>query len=335
MSDTRLHAVSDKEAKRLGKLLAKRADALRRFRARYRHNPESARAMLGALHRLTVRFTAGEHDETTFPWELLVDRDLAQLMWSTAAASMSAATATRDASALRVMLDCCHRAGILSYDQYRDAAQFVAKGGTPRPPAGTYLTTGELGAMLGACESGPGNHATGVRDAALIMFLAGSGPRRMEVVNVDLRDLHMEELKVWLGRTKGGKPRDAWLHPSAAAHLDRWLSVRGDAPGPLFVPLSRTGRPMLEHGALSSHQVWKIVRDRGAQAGIHGLTPHDMRRFLISHLLPTTDVTLVARIVGHARISTTAKYDRRPEEDQRRAIASLDLPGIGAVAATA
>ncbi|MDM7853658.1 tyrosine-type recombinase/integrase [Cellulomonas alba] len=326
MNATTLHAVTAKEAHRLAKTVARRADALGRFRGRYRHNKESSRAMTGALRRLAMRFSDGQHDETSFPWELLVDRDLAQLMWSTVAAGVSAATATRDASALRVMLQCCYRAGLLTYEQYRDAITFEAKGGLPRRPAGTYLTTAELGAVLEACMTGPGNDATGVRDAALIAFLAGSGPRRNEVVNVDLADLDLPELKAWLGTTKGGAPRDAWLHPAAADYLDRWLEIRGGQPGPLFVPLSRTGRPLVGHGPLSSHQVWKIVRTRGEQAGITGLAPHDMRRFLISHLLPTTDITLVARIVGHARVSTTAKYDRRPQEAQRLAIASLDLP---------
>lgn len=329
MNDTRLHAVTAKEAKQLRKLAARRADALARFRARYRHNPESSRAMLGALHRLAVRFSGGTLDERTFPWELLVDRDLVQAMWSTVADDYSAATATRDASALRVMLQCCERAKILTYEQYRDAVDFEAKGGTHRPPPGTYLTTQQLGAVVHACENGAGNLVTGIRDAALITFMAGSGLRRMEVENVQLSDLNLAELRMWLGRTKGGRPRDAWLHPAAARSLERWLQVRGDEPGPLFVPLSRTGRPLHGRGPLSNHQIWKIVRTRGAQAGIPGLTPHDMRRFLISHLLPTTDITLVARIVGHARISTTAKYDRRPQEQLRRAVATIDLPGPG------
>ncbi len=327
MSGVQLHAVTPSEAKRLSKTIAKRAEALRRFGARYRHNAESSRAMLGALRRLAARFSDGLHDETTFPWELLVDRDLTQLMWSTVADGFSMATAARDASALRVMLQCCQRAGLLTYEQYRDAIDFDAKGGTPRPPAGRYLSTPELARVLHACMHGPGNAQTQIRDAALIMFLAGSGPRRMEVEHVQLQDVHAEEFRVWLGRTKGGAARDAWLHPSAMQALERWLQVRGDAPGALFVPLSRTGRPLVEHGALSSFQIWKIVRARGAQAGIPGLTPHDMRRFLISHLLPTTDVTLVARIVGHARISTTAKYDRRPQQHMRDAVATLTLPG--------
>ena len=319
-----LHALDAHEAKKLGNLLTRRADALGRFKARYRHNPESARSMTGALRRLCERFSDGEYDETTFPWELFVRRELAEMMWSIVASNYATATATRDASALRVMLACCERAGLLTYEQYRDAASFEAKGGVPRPPAGTYLSTSDLGAIIRSCAR-RGGPITGIRDEALLMFLAGSGPRRMEVEHVQLSDVHLSRLHVFLGHTKGGKPRDAWLHPSAAASLRRWLEVRGDEPGPLFVPLSRT-RPLLDHGALSAHQIWKIVRARGQEAGFSGVTPHDMRRFLISHLLTTTDVTLVARIVGHARVSTTATYDRRPEELQRAAVATIALP---------
>lgn len=84
-------------------VIALRAKALDRFKARYKHRPESQRAMVGALRRLTTGFTGGRFDETTFPWELLVEEDLTRDVCSGAAEGYARRTAVKDASALRVM----------------------------------------------------------------------------------------------------------------------------------------------------------------------------------------------------------------------------------------
>lgn len=157
--------------------------------------------------------------------------------------------------------------------------------------------------------------------------MAGCGARRLEIAGVRLQDAHLTDARLWLGHTKGGRPRDAYLHPTAVDALTRWITARGSAPGPLFVPLSRS-RALVHRGALSEHQMWKILTERARQAGLGRVTPHDMRRFLISNLLETVDVTLLARVVGHKRPSTTAQYDRRPAAKQREAVATLALPAI-------
>lgn len=95
--------------------------------------------------------------------------------------------------------------------------------------------------------------------------------------------------------------------------------------------MSRTGRPLHDHGRLSTHQVRKIVRNRGEQAGLGGVTSHDLRRFVISTLLARgVDITLIARTVGHVNPTTTAGYDRRPADLQRAAISRIELPRIPA-----
>lgn len=199
--------------------------------------------------------------------------------------------------------------------------------GEVREPAGTYLTPEDVGCIVRACLEGSGTELTRIRDAALVLTMAGCGAGRLEIGGVHLADAHLTDARLWLGRTKGGRPRDAFLHPTAEDALARWIAVRGAAPGPLFVPLSRS-RPLFDRGALSEHQMWKILTERARQAGLGRVTPHDMRRFLISNLLETVDVTLVARIVGHKRPSATAQYDRRPAAKQREAIATLSLPAI-------
>lgn len=326
MTTTALHALSAKEAERR----ALRAKALERFAARYRHNPESQRAMLGALRRLARTLSEGSLDERTFPWELLVDEDLTEQVWSSVAERYARRTAAKDASALRQMLDSCRRVGLLTYEEYQQGRGFEAKGGHERPPAGHYLSETDLGRIVQSCRTGRGGPTTRIRDCALILTMATSGARGYEATGIDVGQLHLEEGRIWLTRTKGGRQRNAFLHPVAVEAVDEWLTIRGWRSGPLFVPLSRTGRPMLEHGGLSTHQAWKVVRRRAEEAGYPGITPHDLRRFVISTLLEHVDVALVAQVVGHRNPATTAGYDRRPQARQREAVATLQLPALGA-----
>lgn len=322
-----LHTVSDEEAERL----VLRAEALRRFRARYAHNLESQRAMVGGLRRLATVFSQGRLDERTFPWELLVDEELTGQLWSTVADGYARKTAAKDASALRIMLDYCRRVGLITHEEYGHARNFEAKGGQPRMPAGHFLTEPDVVRIITTCGQGADRRNTRVRDVALLLSLASSGARGDELMGVDLNQTFLEERRLWLSRTKGGEPRNAWLHPVAVDALQRWLQVRGMTPGPLFVPLSRTGRPLLPR-RLSTHQCWKVVQRRAAEAGLPGITPHDMRRFLISNLLEHVDLVLVAKVVGHKNPATTAGYDRRPLARQREAVATLALPAMQAAA---
>lgn len=322
-----LHVVAPHEAD----LLGRRAEALRLFLARYRHNPGSQQTMYKALARVVHDFTRGRYRPETFEWEILVAADITGDVWGASASRHSRATALRDASALRVMLNCLHRVGLLSWEQYQAARAFETKNahGYDLPPAGRYLSEADVAKIVEACQSSTSHQTTRVRDTALVLTFASTGCRGVELTGMRTEHLYLDERRVWLAHAKGGRQRDAWLHPAAVTALDRWLDVAGRARGPLFAPLDRAGK-VKSASPLSGHQVWKIVRARAAAAGFPDVTPHDFRRFVISTLLSTHDLTLVCKVAGHANPATTARYDRRPAQGQRDAIATIDLPTPGA-----
>jgi integrase len=304
-------------------LLEKRARAWARFLRRYRPG-DSRRVMQGALDRLATTFSGGKLTGSTFPWEVLCDDDLAGEVWEATYDKFAFATARRDASALRVMLECCWKEGLLSYQQLQLALRFRVhkREWTPRP--GRTLTDEEIARFISYDPPGS-SEALRVRDRALVLTMASTGARRKEISHLFLENVDFADRCIHLKVTKNGDPRDAYLHPAAVTGLQKWMDVRGRRPGPLLVALSRTGRPLLDR-KLSEHQMWKVLKRRSEECGIGTVTPHDMRRFVVTRLLEGGhDLFVVSRLVGHSDPAITALYDRRPVDVLRAAVTSLPL----------
>lgn len=320
ISSSHLHVVTDEEAE----LIGLRRKARDRFISQY-PKAESRRTMLGALDRIARTFSEGERSGRDFEWDLLKDEDLSNEVWQSVKLFYQPATARRDASALKEMLKCCRKVGLLWPEEYASAVSFSSKveGSAERP--GRTLTKEEMNKLMLFQVSNMHINLQ-ARNDALMLVLASTGARRNEISSLDLEHLDLENKKVRLVITKNGYPRDAWLHESSVKAIEHWISLRGNQPGPLFVALSRTCRPLLDR-RLSPHQIWKVLGKRAEDSGVGHLTPHDMRRYLVSTLLDQgIDLALVARIVGHSNPMITATYDRRPDSRCRDAVASLNLP---------
>lgn len=206
------------------------------------------------------------------------------------------------------------------YDRIRDVRG--AKG--EREPAGRSATSGEIEALVRAClrDRSP----AGVRDVAMLGVLYIGGIRRAELAGLQLSDYIAEPptLKV---RGKGNKHRAVPLTGAAAAAVDDWLRIRGDFPGALFVPLTQRGE--VAGSSMTGRAISKMLLKRVGQAGVEHLSPHDMRRTFIGDLLERgIDISRVKEMAGHASVDTTARYDRRPETERRKAVEVLHYPYI-------
>jgi integrase len=110
--------------------------------------------------------------------------------------------------------------------------------------------------------------------------------------------------------------------------LERWLALRGPAAGPLFSRIRKGGT--LVPGRMDESSVLWILQQRARQSGVEHFSPHDLRRTYISNLLDAgADIATVQRLVGHANIATTQRYDRRGETAKRQAAERLYVPDLG------
>ena len=193
-------------------------------------------------------------------------------------------------------------------------------------PAGRGITSGELSALLSACEDDKTN--AGARDAAIIaMMYSCGGLRRAEVVTLDHADYDADSgcLKI---RGKGNKERMAYVTGGAARAVADWLSIRGNNPGALFFAINKGGK--IQERRLTSQAIYNMLQKRGDEAGVKSFSPHDLRRSFISDLLDAgADITTVSKMAGHANVTTTSRYDRRPEEAKRKAASLLHVPYHG------
>jgi site-specific recombinase XerD len=104
--------------------------------------------------------------------------------------------------------------------------------------------------------------------------------------------------------------RLAFLTADAQDRLGRWLEIRGQSGGPLFVSVDKAGTLGTE--PLRGQSVRYILQSRAEQAGVKPFSPHSMRRTTATIALERgVDLAIVQKMLGHRHLSTTALYDRR------------------------
>ncbi len=226
-------------------------------------------------------------------------------------------TANKTLSALRGVLKAAWKLGLMSAEDYQQAASVESlKGETI--PAGRAVAAGELVGLLDTCDQ----TRLGIRDAAIIAMLYAGGLRRAELVELDLADYIMEESRLRV-RGKRNKQRLVPVVGGAAAALADWLVIRGFQPGALFRGIGNRN----QGGRLTTQAIYTMLQRRAQEAGIDSLSPHDFRRTFVGDLLDRgADIATVQKLAGHASVVTTARYDRRGEAAKQRAAELLHVP---------
>jgi integrase/recombinase XerD len=197
-----------------------------------------------------------------------------------------------------------------------DVAEDVSKPVRPPTPPRRLpkaLTVEQVAALLDAAAAtasspDPAEAVRGLRSAAILELLYGTGARISEAVGLDVDDIDLESPAVRL-HGKGGRDRVVPLGGPARAALATYLrrgrptlASASASPGPA-VFLSRRGT------RLSRQSAWSALRSAATAAGVPGASPHVLRHSFATHLLDGgADVRVVQELLGHASVSTTQIY---------------------------
>lgn len=153
----------------------------------------------------------------------------------------------------------------------------------------------------------------GLRDAAVLELLYGTGARISEVLAIDVDEARSLLASPDTGLRLFGKGRKERIVPVgsyARAAVEAWL-VRGR---PTFAQASARPIPALLLNSLgrrlSRQSAWQILHAAGQTAQLPSeISPHSLRHSFATHLLDGgADVRVVQELLGHASVATTQIY---------------------------
>ena len=152
------------------------------------------------------------------------------------------------------------------------------------------------------------NTAFGLRDRAILELLYSTGIRRLECVNLLLRDLNRSSETLFISQGKGGKDRLIPVGQRALKWINRYLDevrpchIFGKQTDALFI--TQYGKPL--SASFLSDQVTRYLKK--AQLDREG-SCHLFRHSMATHMLDNgADIRYIQAMLGHADISTTEVY---------------------------
>lgn len=277
----------------------------------------SRRVIKSDLNTIAGILTSGnlDADQLGKGW-LRITRPMADALRAELKARYSPATVNRMLSAFRGVIRKAWQAGLIDAE-HMARVNDVDNVTVETLPSGRSLAAGEIMALFDVCAAD--STPAGVRDAA-ILAVFNSGPRRTEIAKLELADYDTETGRLNILHGKGNKQRATFLDSGAMEAMSAWLALRGDHPGPLFHPINRGGKIDRAKG-MTAQALYNMLKKRGQEAGLSHFSPHDFRRTFVGDMLDAgADIATVQRLVGHANVTTTARYDRRPDDAARKAV---------------
>ncbi|NLM22340.1 MAG: tyrosine recombinase XerC [Peptococcaceae bacterium] len=170
-----------------------------------------------------------------------------------------------------------------------------------------FLFQEHMAKLLQAADLGTKN---GIRDQIIVEILYGSGLRVSELVNIDIRDLDLENGLVKV-HGKGQKERIVPLTDYACQAIKKYLELRHDSEQALLLNYQNT--------RLSARSVRRILNKLEKKANLHQhIYPHMLRHTFATHLLDGgADLRSVQELLGHKKLSSTQIYTHLTREKLR------------------
>lgn len=306
------------------------------------HTPVSQIGMRSALNNVASvlgRFALDEcgqviHNRDGSPrgdWKKVDWRTLNAANVDAIMARVQGAPASRNKilAALKGVAEAAYKQDVITADTYQKIKLCKGVRGS-REQAGRAIEPWEYEAVIKACchDTTP----AGARDAAMIAIAYYTGCRRAELAGMryqDMRQANPEHTEIQI-IGKGDKERTLDIDNGALHALRDWLSLRGADPGPMFYAIDKAGHILAGHG-LGTTSLHEMLGKRVKEAALpNALRWHDLRRTVASELIDAgVDYGTVGKILGHAQINTTARYDRRKDDARRAGIRKRSVAYYG------
>ncbi|WP_188187495.1 tyrosine-type recombinase/integrase [Nonomuraea sp. SYSU D8015] len=277
--------------------------------------PGSRRTQRECLDHIASLMKNAKTSADEVSWHLMRYEHTSEVRERMCKKGWSASYINKHLAALRRVLKEAWLLRLMSAEDYQAAINVPAVKGT-RVPRGKHIPADVVSTAVGELESDGTHLAT--RNAAILALFRYTGMRRAELgwARVEDYDREAGEIRV-IG--KGNRERRIPLDGRAVRLLEAWLAVRGDASGPLFIPLG--GKFVRESTSRERYLCGQAIADIVKKIDA---TPHDFRRTLVGDLLDANvDPATIMDITGHASYRVMLGYDRRKGARARDALAKL------------
>lgn len=286
--------------------------------------PSSQLTMRYILQDAADRLGFIDCDISEVPWHGLEPGHVIALVAALREDGYAPNTSSLYVNALRGVMNEAWRQGLIDHERLLRIREVKPVAGS-RLPAGRNLRRSLIRELMQACADDP--RPQGVRDAAIIALLYGTGMRKSESVDIDLAQVDFQERSLQvLG--KGNRQLIKYAPAWAFEKLQAWLDLRrahlpdGLADDSFLFNRIRRGNH-ITRARITKHAIYYIARQRGAQVGVK-IMPHDFRRAFITRVIEEHDLSIAQKLAHHANIQTTAAYDRRDDNERRRAVERFD-----------
>lgn len=180
------------------------------------------------------------------------------------------------------------------------------------------------------CENVP---APTLRNELIIRLMWQTSIRKVELINIELKDLHREERRIEVWSNKSKEWRSVFYQPSLDILLDQWLN---GGHRDSYVPVESSPYLFVTERSEQLHEstvAEKVVKPAAEAAGIqevmyedqgwckrYRITPHALRHgHAINALKSDIDVRRVQQHLGHSSIEITMEYLHFIDEDVKEA----------------
>ena len=193
----------------------------------------------------------------------------------------------------------------------------------------TTLEPDEIAKLLDEVESGEKltpqqkrfHQQTKVRDAAIITLLLGTGMRISECVGLDLDHIDFDTNGIKVTR-KGGDEMILYFGSEVESALRAYLEIRSEA-------VTQAGHEnalflSLQNRRITARAIQNLVKKYASLVTkLKNISPHKLRSTFGTQLFAeTSDIYLVANVLGHADVNTTRKHYAKMDDSYRRRAAN-------------